>query len=79
MPKYAPARENGDKPYVVERYSWGRTDESVVWATKPNEAVYMVVGRQLHTSGKARRATPDDMDRLCPESGASQDNREESA
>lgn len=63
-PRYAPAREDGLKPYVVTVSSWGRSYEVLEYAAKPNEAEYAAKGRQLRTFAKARRATPDDMDRL---------------
>jgi hypothetical protein len=64
MPKYAPAREDGLKPYVVAVSSWGRTDERIIYAAKTNEAEYEGKGRMAYTSAKARRATPEDMERL---------------
>lgn len=65
MAKYAPAREDGLKPYVVEVSEWGRKRETVVYAAKSNDATYQAVGRSRYAYGKARRATPDDLERLA--------------
>ena len=64
MPKFAPAREDGLKPWVVAVSSWGRTTERIEYAESARQATYQAVGRMQHTYGKARRATPDDMERL---------------
>lgn len=64
--KYAPARQSDNlKPWVVTVSSWGRSREQIEWAEKNSQAVYQAVGRQQHTSGKARRATPADMETLA--------------
>lgn len=64
MPKFAPARDDGLKPYVVEVSSWGRTTEAIKWAADAADARYQGKGRMQHTSAKARRATPEDIERL---------------
>jgi hypothetical protein len=63
MPKYAPA-EDGLKPWVVLFKQWTDSHESIVYARGRSEAEYAVKGRQLHAYAKARRATPEDMERL---------------
>lgn len=63
-PKYAPAREDGLKPWVVERHEWGHKSERIHHAKSASAAEYDAVGRQRHVSAKARRATPEDMRNL---------------
>lgn len=63
MPKYAPANENGEKPYVVERSGWGRKRTKVVYAATVADAKYRAFGRLgtgEYITG-CRRATPEDM------------------
>lgn len=63
MSKYAPAREDGMKPYVISTHSWGRTSDRIEWADSLREAkAHYGWTRQLHTSISVRRATPADMD-----------------
>ena len=64
MSKYAPADENGDKPYVVEVWDFGRHSVRVVYAANPGEAKYRAIGRQRNPMAYAqsvRRATPQDL------------------
>lgn len=64
-PKYAPAREDGTKPFVVVAASWGRTTERLVYVRKRSDARYAAIGREKYTSAQSiRRATPDDVERL---------------
>ena len=63
-PKYAPAREDGVKPWAVKWSSWGETREYIVYAAKASEAAYAVKGRQMYVYTEARRATPEDVERL---------------
>lgn len=62
-PKYAPAREDGDKLYVVTRGGWGRWEDRIGWGTTPTEAKWDAWGRlgTGHYISKCRRATPEDM------------------
>ena len=64
MPKFAPAREDGLTPWVVLFKQWTYSHESIVYARGRYDAEYAVKGRQQHCSAKARRATPEDMERL---------------
>lgn len=61
--KYAPAREDGKKPYVVAISEWGRHRERLVWATNVSGARYAAIGRGGVGVGirQVRRATPADM------------------
>ena len=62
MAKYAPVRESdGLKPWVVTVWSWGRSHDRIEWADTNRQAVFQAIGRQMHTIGRARRATPDDL------------------
>jgi hypothetical protein len=62
MSKFAPAREDGLKPYVVTEYSWGHRSASIVWSANLAEAKrHHGWTRQLHTSLVVRRAMPEDM------------------
>ncbi len=66
MSKYAPAREDGNKPYVVTQSGWGKTRSRIGWGKTVAEAKYQAFGRQAigeYITG-CRRATPDDMERL---------------
>lgn len=60
-PRYAPARADGMKPWVVIRREWGRQTTLIVWAETSRAARYEVVGRQRHVKAEAFRATPADM------------------
>lgn len=63
MTKYAPVREDGAKPYVVQIVDWGRERSAIVYADSPSEARWRAVGRR--TVGvyvtKVRRATHEDI------------------
>lgn len=63
-PKYEPAREDGDKPYVVTIWEMGRVYPIVVYADTAAQAKGVAVG--LRSPGRyakgARRATPEDME-----------------
>lgn len=61
MSKYAPAREDGLKPWVVTRHEWGCSSDVVVYAETGARAKYQCIGRQLHVTGTVRRATVDDL------------------
>ena len=66
VPKYAPAREDGDKPYVISIHDWGKDIERLGWGATASEAKYDATGRK-HVGmyvNSARRATPDDVERL---------------
>lgn len=68
MPKYAPANERGEKPYVVEQSGWGRKRSKVAYGKTPAEAKYRAFGRQgvgEYITG-CRRATPEDLARGYP-------------
>ncbi|HEU4975719.1 MAG TPA: hypothetical protein VFT50_11560 [Baekduia sp.] len=69
MPRYAPAREDGLKPYVVTVTSWGRSHDTLTYAESARDAVWRTVGRQRYTYGKARRATPEDIAEREQEAG----------
>ena len=65
-PKYAPAREDGKKPYVVTIMDWGKTRERIGWGKTVADAKYNAAGRSrpgMHVS-RARRATPEDMETI---------------
>lgn len=63
-PRYAPARDDGLKPWVVERREWGQKTERIVYARGRADAEYEVKGRQRFVYAKARRATPEDIEVL---------------
>ncbi len=60
--KYAPAREDGLKPFHVALTSWGRSWGVIVYAETASDAEYRAKHQQMHTYAKARRATPADME-----------------
>jgi hypothetical protein len=62
--KYAPARDDGLKPWVVERSEWGRKVDRLVYAKTRRDAEYEVKGRERYVSARGRRATPEDVERL---------------
>lgn len=62
-PKYAPANEDGAKPFVRVEYSFGRTSETLVWAATAAEAKY-IGWRGANATYTARRATPEEVERL---------------
>lgn len=63
-PKYAPAREDGAKPYVVTVWDMGREYTTVVHADSAPQAKSVAVGRRGpgRYAKPARRATPTDME-----------------
>lgn len=61
-PRFAPAREDGLKPWVVVRSEWGRKTTKIVYAETRASAEYQEKGRQLYVSAHGRRATPADME-----------------
>lgn len=68
-PRYAPAREDGTKPYVVKvkctRPMCNDIAERLVWAWTPTGARDDAIGREQHTKAIAcRRATPEDVTNL---------------
>ena len=67
-PKYAPAREDGDKPYVVTIWDMGHEYTVVVYAENAAQAKVVAVGRRgpgRHAKS-ARRATPIDVQESRP-------------
>ena len=69
MSKYAPANENGEKPYFVEIVRWGRSSSMVVYAENTSDARYRALGR--HGPGeyvqRVRRARSGEVDNTKPE------------
>jgi hypothetical protein len=63
QPKFAPAREDGLKPYVRSAYSFGKTTDSLVWANTAADAKHAGY-HGAYTSYTARRATPADVESL---------------
>lgn len=63
-PRYAPAREDGLKPWVGRRSEWAgsRVDEQIVYARTANEAANAMRAGVYHERVSARRATPEDME-----------------
>ena len=64
MAKYASARENGDKPYVVTRHGWGRESNRIGWGKTAASAKHDAFGRLgtgEYLTG-CRRATDADME-----------------
>lgn len=61
MPKFAPAREDGLKPWHVTISEWGKQRTHIEWAEDARSAEYQAVGRMRYVSAKARRATPADL------------------
>lgn len=61
-PKYAPAREDGLKPYHVTLREWGRESTRIEWADTAAQAEYQAKGRMRYVYAKARRATPADVE-----------------
>ena len=59
--RYAPAREDGMKPWAVDFHSWGKVKHWIVWENTAALARWRVVGRQKYCSAVVRRATPADM------------------
>ncbi len=60
--KYAPANADGLKPWVVTvSSSWGPRQDQIVYAKTAAAAKYKAIGRQQHTYGTVRRATPGDL------------------
>lgn len=60
QPKFAPAREDGAKPFVLSAYSFGKTTDTIVWANTAADAKYAGY-RGAYTTYTARRATPADV------------------
>jgi len=60
---FAPAREDGLKPWVRESYHFGQTTESIVWAADSAEARHMYSRMHLERI-KVRRAKNADVERL---------------
>lgn len=62
---YAPAREDGRYPYVVERSRFGRKTERIVWASDLKEAKRLYGWtREHYVALKVRRALVRDMHQL---------------
>jgi hypothetical protein len=56
MPKYAPAREDGLKPWVVLFKQWKDSHESIVYARGRSEAEYAVISDDGHCNHYAKDA-----------------------
>lgn len=65
--RYAPAREDGLKPYVRESYHFGETYDTLVYAASADDARNAYARMHLERV-TARRATPDDVARLTKDS-----------
>jgi hypothetical protein len=66
-PRYAPAREDGTKPYVVTiRNAFAREDTyRLVYVKQRSAARYAAIGREQHTYFvDLRRASPEDVTNL---------------
>lgn len=68
-PRYAPAREDGTRPYVVTvapRRGWTAQDERLVYAPGTIAASYAALARDLDSAYVAalRRASPEDVTNL---------------
>jgi hypothetical protein len=61
MSKYAPAREDGLKPWIVTLCEWGRKTDRIIYAETNAAARYQAVGRMRYVTATARRATPADI------------------
>lgn len=59
-PKYAPAREDGLKPWVRESYHFGETSSEIVYAATASEVKNMYARMHLEQV-KVRRATVEDV------------------
>lgn len=61
--KYAPAREDGLKPYVVTVWDFGHERDALVWANDASGARWQALGRRSPTryAKHTRRATPEDL------------------
>lgn len=61
--KYAPANDEGLKPYVVTRKGWGRETTVIAYAEKPADAKYIAFGRLGVGDyiASCRRAAPEDI------------------
>jgi len=58
--KYAPAREDGLKPWVVTITEWGQLRERIIYAETRSAAEYEGKGGMRYVYAHARRATPED-------------------
>jgi hypothetical protein len=65
-PRYAPAREDGTRPYVVTvSRKWSGDVERLVYACRPADARWLAIRRGRYTAAIAdRRATPEDVTNL---------------
>jgi hypothetical protein len=64
-PRYAPAREDGTKPYVVTVADWGKTSERLVYAKGLGAARYRATLNVTGVYAKSvRRASPEDVTNL---------------
>lgn len=63
MAKYAPANDEGLKPYFIEYRDWRDIIQKIVYAEDVSTARYKAIGRGRPGVGirEARRATPDDI------------------
>ena len=61
MPKFAPPREDGLKPWHVTIREWGREYARIEYAATAAGARYNAIGRQRYVTATARRATPEDV------------------
>lgn len=60
-PKYAPAREDGLKPWHATISEWGKERTKIVYAESAAYARHEAVGGMRYTSARVRRATPQDI------------------
>jgi hypothetical protein len=62
--KYAPANDEGLKPYVVTRKGWRSESTKVVYADTPTIAKFLAFGRMGvgQYVSECRRATPGDIE-----------------
>lgn len=60
MSKWAPAREDGKKPWVRTVSEWGWSTERIVWADSAQDAK-CIEPIMRYASVRVRRAEPQDM------------------
>lgn len=61
--RYAPAREDGTKPYVVTFNRWGRPTERLVYVEKRIDARDAAIDPRIYMTA-LRRASPEDVTNL---------------
>lgn len=65
MSKWAPARDDGMKPWVRTVWEWDRSTDRIVYAANSTDAKY-IEPIMRYASVRVRRATPDDMKQVKP-------------